>query len=104
MLPLLESLNREKNSNTITIGIIEPIDHVAINEIVNGFSEHLKAGNATPFKIKIKIENAQNDMNLQLVQLSKKMKNANYDVIVPNWYNFATQMTVNQTQTPVNNH
>ncbi len=73
-------LLQDKKNGVITIGIIEPLQHKAMDEIVAGFTESL----AKDFhkRYVIKIENAQNDNNLQRA-IFQKMKDANYDMIVP---------------------
>lgn len=70
----------DSKQKTITIGIIEPLEHVAMNDIVDGFRSSLQKQYDQP--VVIKVENAQNDLNLQRA-IIQKMKDANYDVIVP---------------------
>ncbi len=74
----------------IRIGIVEPLQHKAMDEIVSGFKQSLMAN----YKgvVTIKIENAQGDMNLQRA-IIQKMQNANYDMVVPIGV-AATQMTL----------
>lgn len=67
-------------SEAVTIGIIEPLEHTAMNEIVAGFSETLHQLYQKP--IIIKIENAQGDANLERA-IIQKMRDANYTMIVP---------------------
>lgn len=87
--------NKEK---PIVIGIIEPIQHTAMQEIVSGFDATLKQHYKKPYVIKV--ENAQNDMNLQRA-IIQKMKDANYDIIVPIGTS-ASQMVVNMvTKQPI---
>jgi|SRR5579885_320111 putative ABC transport system substrate-binding protein len=62
------------------IGIIVPIEHKAMNEIVAGFTETLRASTSVPFRIKV--ANAQGDINLERA-IIQQMKNENYDIIVP---------------------
>lgn len=62
------------------IGIIVPLEHKAINEIVAGFTETLQKKYSQP--IKIKVANAQGDINIQRA-IIQQMKNDNYDIIVP---------------------
>lgn len=64
----------------LTIGIIEPISHAALDEIVAGFKESFTEKYQKP--VVIKVENAQNDLNLQRA-IVQKMKDAHYDVVVP---------------------
>jgi putative ABC transport system substrate-binding protein len=81
---------KQNNSSEVTIGIIEPLEHKAMDEIVAGFSETLHAKSGQP--IVIKVENAQNDANLQRA-IIQKMQDANYSMIVPIGVG-ATQMTL----------
>ena len=74
------SIYRKKNGNQIIIGIVEPLQHKAMDEIVAGFSQTL-AQNVHK-KYIIKVENAQNDTNLQRA-IFQRMKDAHYDLIVP---------------------
>jgi len=62
------------------VGIIVPIEHKAMNEIVAGFTETLNQDYGQP--IKYKIANAQGDLNLQN-SIIQQMKDEGYDVIVP---------------------
>lgn len=62
------------------IGIIVPIEHKALNEIISGFTETLQQ--LYPDPIKFKIANAQGDMNLQRA-IIQQMKDEQYDLIVP---------------------
>lgn len=62
------------------IGIIVPIEHKAMNEIIKGFTETLKA--TYPHPVKIKIANAQSDMNLERAFI-QQMRDEKYDIIVP---------------------
>lgn len=71
---------RGKNENKIIIGIVEPLEHKAMDEIVAGFSETLVQQFQKKFVIKV--ANAQNDANLQR-SIFEKMKDAHYDIIVP---------------------
>lgn len=85
----------DNKQKSITIGIIEPLEHAAMNEIVDGFRSSLQKQYDKP--VIIRVENAQNDMNLQRA-IIQKMKNANYDVIVPIGTG-ASQMTVSMAPT-----
>jgi putative ABC transport system substrate-binding protein len=67
-------------TNEKKIGIIIPIEHQAMNEIVSGFSETLRA--LSPYPLKIKAANAQGDINLERA-IIQQMKNEGYDVITP---------------------
>lgn len=74
----------------VTIGIIEPLEHKAMDEIVDGFSKTLHEQYHQP--VIIKIENAQNDANLQRA-IIQKLRDAKYTMIVPIGVG-ATQMTL----------
>ena len=80
------------------IGIIVPMEHQAMTEIVNGFETTLSKEYHQP--IHFKVQNAQNDQNLQH-SIIQQMADAHYDLIVP----IATQtsqMTVSMIKnTPI---
>jgi putative ABC transport system substrate-binding protein len=71
---------KQNQAEVITIGIIEPLEHRAMTEIVAGFSETLQQQLHRPFVIKV--ANAYNDANLQRA-IIQKMRNANYSLLVP---------------------
>lgn len=87
-LALLSSCHAPSNQKTI--GIIVPIEHKALDEIVKGFTESLRA--QSPFPLKFKVANAQGDMNMQRA-IIEQMKNEHYDIIVPIGTD-ATEMTM----------
>lgn len=68
------------SANEKKIGIIVPLEHKAMNEIVSGFTETLNKKYSHP--IKIKIANALGDLNLQRAIIAQ-MKNEHYDLIIP---------------------
>lgn len=78
------------SASTVTIGIVEPLEHRAMDEIVAGFSDTLKK--VYPHPVIIKVENAQNDMNLKRA-IIEKMKDSHYTIIVPIGMD-ATQMAI----------
>jgi putative ABC transport system substrate-binding protein len=90
----LTACSQEKDSNTVTIGIIEPLEHKAMNEIVAGFTETLQKNYHKPFVIKV--ENAQNDANIKRA-IIQKMRDQNYTIIAPIGVD-ATQMTLAMTK------
>jgi putative ABC transport system substrate-binding protein len=61
------------------IGIVVPMQHQAMTEIVNGFENTLKKQYDQP--ISFKVANAQNDQNLQHA-IIQQMRDANFDLIV----------------------
>lgn len=69
-----------ESSATKKVGIIIPIEHKAMNEIVAGFTDTLSK--EFPQPIKFKIMNAQGDLNLQR-SIIQQMKDEHYDLIVP---------------------
>jgi len=77
-------------SAPVTIGIIEPLEHKAMDEIVDGFTKTLNEQYHQP--VVIKIENAQNDVNLQRA-IIQKLRDTKYTMIVPIGVG-ATQMTL----------
>lgn len=68
------------STNTKKIGVIVPLEHKAMDEIVAGFTETLRKNYPYPFKYKV--ANAQGDLNLQRAIISQ-MKDEQYDLIVP---------------------
>lgn len=72
------------------IGIIIPIQHKAMDEIVAGFEETLRAHSHEP--LQFQVMNAQSDMNMQRAIISQ-MKNTHTDLIVPIGTD-ATEMSV----------
>jgi putative tryptophan/tyrosine transport system substrate-binding protein len=78
----------------ITIGIIMPMDHMALREIVEGFKETMAA--QFPHPVAIKVQNAQGDMNLQH-SIIQQFINEKVDVLVPIG-SAATQMTVSMAE------
>lgn len=71
---------QEKTSFDTKIGIIVPLEHTAMNEIIAGFKETLETQYHQP--VTIKIANAQNDMNLQRA-IIQQMRDENFTMIVP---------------------
>jgi len=81
---------KPETSTQVTIGIIEPLQHKAMDEIVAGFTETLHQQYSQP--VIIRVENAQNDANLKRA-IIEKMHDAQYTLIVPIGVD-ATQMTL----------
>jgi putative ABC transport system substrate-binding protein len=71
---------KSQNENKIIIGIIQPIEHQALDDIVAGFKTTFEENYHG--KYEIKVENAQNDFSLQRAIL-EKMRDAHYNLIVP---------------------
>lgn len=84
----------DSSSNEKKIGIIVPLEHKAMNEIVAGFTETLQKKYPQP--LKIKVANAQGDANIQRA-IIQQMKNEDYDIIVPIGTT-STQMTLAMMQ------
>lgn len=84
----------EEQPKTLTIGIIEPLEHKAMTEIVAGFSETLKKEYGKP--VILDIENAQNDPNLKQA-IIQKMIDQHRTVIAPIGVD-ATEMTLSMTK------
>src|SRR5438045_1796262 len=84
------SCGNDSGKQKIIIGIIEPLEHTAIDEIVKGFTETVQQQSAKP--VTFKIENAQNDANLQRA-IIQRMQDAHYTLIVPIGVG-TTQMTL----------
>jgi putative ABC transport system substrate-binding protein len=75
----LAACQKEK-PNTVTIGIVKPLEHAAMTEIVAGFSETLRLIYEKP--VIIKVDNAQNDAHLERA-IFEKMRDQKYDLIIP---------------------
>ncbi len=63
-----------------TIGIVLPMDHVALRAIVAGFEETVTK--AYPGKVRFEVENAEHDLNIQRA-IIQKFINQKVDLIVP---------------------
>lgn len=70
----------QNNTATKAIGIIVPLEHPAMNEIVAGFKEELAKNYHQPVQVVVK--NAQHDANL-LHSILMSMRDQNVDVVVP---------------------
>jgi putative tryptophan/tyrosine transport system substrate-binding protein len=81
---------KPSQSGGTTIGIVVPLEHKAMVEIVSGFTETLKK--IYPYPVTIKVENAQNDPNLQRA-IIQKIVDADDALIVPIGAS-STQMTL----------
>ncbi len=77
-----------------TIGIVIPLEHVALREIVNGFEETVTQ--QYPGKVTFIVENAQHDLNIQRAIL-QKFVNQKVDLIVP-VATAPTQMAINMVK------
>jgi putative ABC transport system substrate-binding protein len=77
-----------------TVGIVLPLEHAALQEIVAGFSETLSKLYNKP--IVIKVSNAQGDANIQRA-IIQQMRDENFDLIVPVATN-PTQMAMSMVQ------
>lgn len=81
----------DNSSKPITIGILMPMEHAALRDIIKGFEESLlKHYSARP--IQFDIQNAQGDIKLQRAILEKFVGNS-VDIIVPIG-TMATQMAL----------
>ena len=81
---------QQQDKSETTIGIIEPLEHKAMDEIVAGFTETMSKLYHKP--VKIKVENSQNDANLERA-IIQKMHDEGYNVILPIGTD-ATEMTL----------
>ena len=82
-LILVVVVNSSVLANTASvpkIGIVLPLEHPAMQEIVDGFEFGLKAN--YPHPVSIHVENAQNDLNLQRAIISQ-FRDQHDDLIVP---------------------
>lgn len=87
----------EQNSSAIKVGLIVPLEHAAMNEIVAGFSTTLTKLANKP--VLIKVANAQGDANLQRA-IIQQMRDENFTVIAPIGTD-TSQMTIAMTQQPI---
>jgi len=70
----------EKPKHVKTIGIVLPMEHQALNEIVTGFETTLTRIYKKP--IVFKVANAGGDINIEH-SIITKMRDENYDLVVP---------------------
>lgn len=80
MIVLFLSGCKNKQDKAVQIGIIVPLEHQAMREIVEGFTDALAANNTLP--VKIKVVNAQGDANLMRAMI-QQMRDENFDIIMP---------------------
>lgn len=71
---------QQQNVATTKIGIVLPLEHKALQEIVAGFTDKLHAIYHQP--LQIKVMNAQGDINMQRA-IIQQMRDQNYAMIVP---------------------
>lgn len=81
-----------KNKQKTVIGILMPMDHAALREIVAGFQEKVRQELSGTATVEIKVQNSQGDMNLQRSILQQFMRQ-NVDIVVPIG-TAATELTV----------
>lgn len=86
---------KQSTSNEKKVGVIVPIEHKAMDAIVAGFTETLN--NASEQPVKIKVANAQGDVNIQRA-IIQQMRDEGYNLIVPIG-TATTQMTVAMVHT-----
>lgn len=84
--------NYAQAQTTKKIGIILPLEHAALNEIVKGFKD--KIGKIYSGNLEIIVKNAQNDSNMQRLIIDQ-FKNNNFDIIIP-LGTITAQMTINK--------
>jgi putative tryptophan/tyrosine transport system substrate-binding protein len=75
---------------TKTIGIVLPLDHVALRAMVDGFEESVSKN--YPGTVHFEVENAEHDLNVQR-SIIQKFINQKVDLIVP-LATSTTQMTI----------
>lgn len=85
-----ENPSRVMEQKTKVIGILMPMDHAALREIVSGFKDKLSS--LSKDSLEFKVQNAQGDMNVQR-SIIQQFVNQKVDVIVPIGTT-ATQMAV----------
>lgn len=72
--------NNGDKTPVVKIGIVLPLEHKALQEIVDGFTEELHTLYKHP--VEIKIMNAQGDQNLQRA-IIEQMRDEHYDLVIP---------------------
>jgi len=86
---LFAACNKPSSTET-RIGIIVPLEHTAMTEIVNGFKKTLAEKYSGP--VTIDVENAEADANLERA-IIQKMRDGHYTMVVPIGVD-ATEMSV----------
>ncbi|MFK7761576.1 MAG: ABC transporter substrate-binding protein [Candidatus Midichloriaceae bacterium] len=86
----ISSNQAHAKENYYKIAIIMPMNHHAMNDIVDGFKEYLE--NEIKGEYKLTIYNAQGDPNL-MKTIFQQVSNNNYDAVVPIGTN-ATQLAI----------
>ncbi|MBS0351728.1 MAG: hypothetical protein JSR33_11200 [Proteobacteria bacterium] len=74
------ALAEKTHSDTKTVGIVLPLDHVALRAIVAGFEQTVSQ--QYPGKVKFEVDNAEHDLNIQR-SIIQKFINQKVDLIVP---------------------
>jgi putative tryptophan/tyrosine transport system substrate-binding protein len=75
------ALAEKSDLNSVkTIGIVLPLDHVALRAIVAGFEETVSQ--QYPGKVKFEVDNAEHDLNIQR-SIIQKFMNQKVDLIIP---------------------
>lgn len=92
---LLHNSPDKNNPKAKVVGIVVPMDHAALREIVSGFKETLTKD--FPHPVTVKVQHAQGDMNVQR-SIIQQFINENVDVVVPIG-TAATQMAVSMVRT-----
>lgn len=77
-----------------TIGIVLPLDHIALRAIVSGFEESVAKN--YPGKVNFQVQNAEHDLNIQRA-IIQKFINQKVDLIVP-VATSTTQMTISMVK------
>ncbi len=71
----------KKKKDVITVGVVMPINHIALDDIVNGFQGEL-IDRLGENKLRIEVQNAMGDINLQKSSINKFI-NEKVDFLVP---------------------
>lgn len=93
-ITILTACQQENKAHEVKIGIVVPLQHKAMDEIVNGFVKTLKETTHQP--VKITVANAQNDANIERA-IIQEMRDSNSALIVPIGTD-ATQMTLSMVR------
>jgi len=84
-----------QSAHTIpTVGVILPMDHLALREVVEGLKQTL--AEKIPYPVNVKVQNAQGDLNLQH-SIIQQLIQEKVNVLVPVG-TAATQMTISMAQ------
>ena len=74
------SLSKPEPSKPLVIGIVLPMEHAALNDVVHGFEQQMKSAYNGP--VTYSVQNAHGDMNIQRAIL-QQFEKQNVAIVVP---------------------